>query len=244
MKDIIQNQKSIDSMLGENDFLNEPILSESNKINESPIQNSKTINASFKEITSNNAKTIIAPKKENQIESKPTIKKLDYSWVVHSLAGVATTLIVQYVAKEIKSNKQSKIVESNLIGIEEEPRKKSRLIEEKKENQRDKNFQKPKQREEEKKEIEHKTNSSIPRTMIEQNQFSEIEFATIHQDFLMTIVQFCNETNMKLLILNANERIGTIRVQFLYDRNNSYAPKAIATIQKMIAVQNEYYYFN
>jgi hypothetical protein len=83
-----------------------------------------------------------------------------------------------------------------------------------------------------------------PIIMIEPTPFTEIEFATIQQDFIMTVAEICHEANLKLLILNANERQGTLRVQFLFEKNNGYALKAIGNIQKIVSVQNEYYYFS
>ena len=219
----------IDSLLGRNDLFSDIETKEEYKIPDSnKNETGKILSNPIAPVSKSVAKEVV-----DNSNAQTTNKDMGFEWVLPLLAGAGGAYLIPKIMKYFKNELNHPSTTSR------KERKKSKVIN----GIHDKRNVKPKKYEEE---DEEETTETVPiqKSITDMNNFNETEFATIHQDFIITVAQLCNEVNIKLLLLNANERLGTLRLQFLYEKKNSYALQAIANIQKVISKQNEYFYFN
>jgi hypothetical protein len=232
------NEFSIDSELGENNFIFSDIQAKKQNLT-----NSNTNNTAKKE-QSTKLSTVSQPAPLTEITTSTDTtmqaneKANNYGWIVPTLAGVGCTLVFQKIKEEFFTPKPTPQVSESLAG-QYEARKKSRVVE----SEKEKRMHRYKDDDYSESEIRQKQTKINTQIMIDENKYSEWEYINIPQDLIISVVQMCNEASLKLLLHNASERKGTMRAQMLYEYKNNYARNAIAEIQKTVKDFSEYYYF-
>ncbi len=231
------NNFSIDSQLGDDDFMFSEIQAKKSKPENFSTGNSikeENIKAAALSKPTSHNETNTSAQTSGEVKEKSN----EYGWIVPALAGAGCTLVFQKIKEEFFSPKPVLPASDGLSG-QNEPRRKSRVVEDEKEKRR----YRDKYEDETGSTKRLKELESPSRIEIDENKYSECEYLHIPQDLIIAVVQICNESGIKLLLHNASERNGTIRAQILYEYKNSYAKSAIAEILKAIKDFGEYYYF-